>query len=190
MSTPHATHRTPGTDTTGPRSTAHWAVHPLPAELLAQLRERDDAGAVTRRITDTDGGNPLRCCFGRSTPGETLAFASYAPLRRWARETGADPAAYDESGPVFLHAHDCGGDPGTPHGRFPDAMRGERRTLRAYSGEGRILGGLLLDRSRPDGAPTIEEGLDQLYADPRVATVHVRAVEFGCFLVETRRTDP
>ncbi|CAM5468516.1 hypothetical protein SANTM175S_10444 [Streptomyces antimycoticus] len=55
--------------------------------------------------------------------------------------------------------------------------------LRAYSAEGNILGGRLLN----DGEPTIEEGLAELYADPQVAAVHVRAVEFGCFLAETRR---
>ena len=27
----------------------------------------------------------------------------------------------------------------------------------------------------------------ELYADPEVAVVHVRCVEFGCFVAETRR---
>ncbi|MFI8853080.1 DUF1203 domain-containing protein [Streptomyces sp. 891-h] len=153
---------------------------------LAELRTRDDAGAPPRRVVDEEGGNPLRCCLERSKPGETLALVSYAPLRRWAQETGADPGPYDEVGPVFIHPHDCGGWAGAPDGGYPEALRGERRTLRAYSAQGHILGGLLLDQEQ-EGTPSLEEGLARVYEDPRVAAVHVRAVEFGCFQLETRR---
>ncbi|MGP3973724.1 DUF1203 domain-containing protein [Streptomyces sp. 8N114] len=163
-----------------------YEIRAIPPRTLDELRTRDDAGAPPRRVVDEEGGNPLRCCLERSKPGEALALVSYAPLRRWARETGADPGAYDEVGPVFIHHHDCGGWSGAPDGSYPEAMRGARRTLRAYSTEGRILGGLLLDQGR-EGAPTLEEGLTRLYGDPRVAVVHVRAVEFGCFHLETRR---
>lgn len=34
---------------------------------------------------------------------------------------------------------------------------------------------------------TIEDGLSELYQDPEVAAVHIRAVAFGCFQAETRR---
>ncbi|WP_431981085.1 DUF1203 domain-containing protein [Streptomyces qinglanensis] len=170
------------------RRTGHtgFEVRAIPPGTLQELRARDDAGAPPRTVVDAQGGSPLRCCLERSRPGETLALVSYAPLRRWARETNADPGPYDEVGPVFIHPRDCGGWAGTPDGGCPEAMRGGLRTLRAYSAQGRILGGLLLDRGRK-GAPTVEEGLARLYADPRVAAVHVRAVEFGCFQVETRR---
>ena len=50
---------------------------------------------------------PIRCCLGRSRPYETIALVSYAPLRRWARETGARPGPYDEVGPVFIHPEEC-----------------------------------------------------------------------------------
>ncbi|NSC24764.1 DUF1203 domain-containing protein [Streptomyces albus subsp. chlorinus] len=166
--------------------TPPYEIRALAPTTLAELRVRDDAGAAPRTRMDTEGGTPLRCCLERSKPHETLALVSYAPLRRWARETGADPGPYDETGPVFIHPQDCGGWAGAPDGAYPEAMRGERRALRAYSAEGRILGGLLLDQGRAD-TPSIEEGLVRLYADPRVAAVHVRAVEFGCFHVETRR---
>ncbi|WP_369208954.1 DUF1203 domain-containing protein [Streptomyces sp. PU-14G] len=169
--------------------TTHYTILALTPETLAELRTRDDAGAPPRTVTDTDGGTPLRCCLRRSGPGETLCLVSYAPLRRWARETGAEPGPYDEVGPVFIHPEDCGGWAGGLDGGYPDAMRGDRRALRAYSAEGRILGGLLVEERRP-GAPTIEESLTRLYADPRVAAVHVRAVEFGCFHTETRRAAP
>lgn len=159
----------------------NYEIRAIAPEVLKQLRISDDAGNPPRMVVDEEGGNPLRCCLGRSLPGETIALVSYAPLRRWALETGATPGPYSEVGPVFIHTEDCGGWPG---GGYPDAMRGERRVLRAYSAEGAILSGLLLN----GGDLTIEEGLAEVYRNPEVAAVHVRAVEFGCFHAETRRT--
>lgn len=104
-----------------------------------------------------------------------IALVSYAPLRRWAAETGVDPGAYDEQGPVFIHAEACPG---------PDAdvlpFTGAHRTVRRYSAEGRILGGQLV--AAPDDA-----AFRNAFDDPAVALVHVRAVEYGCFLYEVRR---
>lgn len=102
---------------------------------------------------------------------------SYAPLRRWAAETGADPGAYDEQGPVFIHAEECAGPTG---GDLPFTYA--PRTLRRYGADGRILGGRLV-RAPEEFAPALGEA----FADPAVALVHVRAVEHGCFLYEVRR---
>jgi hypothetical protein len=126
---------------------------------------------------DDEGGAPLRCCLRRSEPGERIALLSYAPLRRWAAETGADPGAYDERGPVFVHADDCGGPDSTSH-----PFTGAHRVLRRYSAEGRILGGRLVDPSE-----SFDEAFAEAFTDLEVALVHVRAVEYGCFLYEVRR---
>ncbi|MBL1100938.1 DUF1203 domain-containing protein [Streptomyces coffeae] len=161
--------------------TPRYDIRAIAPEALRRLRIMDDADRPPRIVVeDENGGSPLRCCLGRSGPHETIALVAYSPLLRWALDTGADPGPYNETGPVFVHREPCGGWTGTG---VPDGLRGDRRVLRAYSADGSILGGLLLD----GGTPTIEEGLDQLYRDPRVAAVHVRAVEFGCFLAETRR---
>ncbi|MFI6511809.1 DUF1203 domain-containing protein [Streptosporangium sp. NPDC050855] len=157
-------------------------VRAIAPDVLRELLERDDAGGAPRMVLDEEGGNPMRCCLGRSLPGERIALVSYAPLRRWAAETGADPGPYDEVGPVFVHTGGCAGPVGSG---FPDAMRGDRRALRAYAADGRILKGRYVEAG--DGHPSIEEELDDLYRDPEVAAVHLRAVEFGCFLLETRR---
>ncbi|NYH79550.1 hypothetical protein FHR84_002888 [Actinopolyspora biskrensis] len=164
-------------------TTARFQVRPLDPAVLNELRERDDAGRVPRVVTETqERGAPLRCCLRRGRPGERIALLSYAPLRRWSRATGADVGAYDEVGPVFVHAEPCDGPDRAP---WPEELRGDRRVLRAYSEGGRILGGRLLDtRERTQLA---ERTADELLADPAVALVHVRAVEFGCFLFEVRR---
>ncbi|MFG3123243.1 DUF1203 domain-containing protein [Streptomyces sp. NPDC048201] len=145
--------------------------------VLAELRAADDAGRPMNAVTDTEGGAPLRCCLRRSAPGERIALVSYAPLRRWAAETGAEPGAYDEQGPVFIHAEPCQGPASDAH-----AFTLNHRVLRRYSHGGHILGGTLV--TPPED---FEAALTEAFTDPEVALVHVRAVEYGCFLYEVRR---
>ncbi len=185
-------------------------------------------GNPPRLLTDTEGGSPLRCCLRASAPGERVALVSYAPLRRWARSTGADPGPYDEVGPVFIHPAPC---PGPAGDGLPAALLGAPRVFRAYSARGHILGGwpFGLDGTDPasvagtspasaDGAGVGGAGvggtgaggtgaggarvrgtgpagaaealLADIYADPAVAVVHVRAMAFGCFLFEALRGAP
>lgn len=86
-----------------------YLARPVGAAALKQLRESDDAGRPMCPFTDEEGGAPLRCCLRPSRRGERTALVTYAPLRRWAAETGAEPGAYDEQGPVFIHAEECPG---------------------------------------------------------------------------------
>ncbi|MFD4790418.1 DUF1203 domain-containing protein [Streptomyces sp. NPDC058459] len=158
-------------------ATTTHAARPLMEPALTQLRSTDDAGRPLSPRTDPEGGAPLRCCLRPSEPGERIALVAYAPLRRWAADTGAEPGAYDEQGPVFIHADPCGG-PET--GGL--AFTGAHRVLRRYSHDGRILGGRLV--TPPED---FEAALTEAFTDPEVALVHVRAVEYGCFLYEVRR---
>ncbi|MFJ7963611.1 DUF1203 domain-containing protein [Streptomyces sp. NPDC096324] len=154
-----------------------YTAQPIGASALKELRDTDDAGRRPVPLTDEEGGSPLRCCLRRSEPGERVRLVSYAPLRRWAAQTGAEPGPYDETGPVFIHAEECAG-PATDALPFTNA----HRTVRRYSARGRILGGRLV------GTPSaIGEAFTEAFADPEVALVHVRAVEYGCFLYEVRR---
>lgn len=174
---------TTGTTTETTARAAHlrraaYPVRPIEPPVLRELRAVDDAGRPAVAVTDEEGGAPLRCCLRRSAPGERIALVSYAPLRRWAAERGVDPGAYDEQGPVFVHARECDGPADDDGYAFTNA----RRTLRRYSAAGHILGGRLV--TDPGGfGPAFEEA----FADPAVALVHVRAVEYGCFLYEVRR---
>lgn len=164
--------------------TVAFDVVPIPSDVLAELLVRDDAGRVPEIIDGPDAEDkPLRCCLRRSLPGERIALLSYAPLRRWAREAGADPGPYDELGPVFVHAQSCAGPVSA---RWPEPLRGTLRVLRAYSADGRILGGCLLDS--PEKTRLSERTVSDLLADPEVAMVHVRAVEHGCYLFAAQRT--
>ncbi|MGW1409639.1 DUF1203 domain-containing protein [Streptomyces sp. NPDC002403] len=164
--------------------TTTYEARAIDAAVLKQLREQDDAGRTRTPVTDPEGGAPLRCCLRHSEAGERIVLVSYAPLRRWAVEAGAEPGPYDECGPVFVHAEECGGPASGPG--YPVELHGARRVLRAYSAQGHILGGRLIEIPR-DRATEVDHALHEVFADPAVALVHVRAVEFGCFMVEIRR---
>lgn len=152
---------------------------------LKELRETDDAGRPCVPYTATDAGSPLRCCLRGNGVGERIALVSYAPLRRWAAQTGARPGAYDEQGPVFVHAEDCGGPAGGRTG-YPFSRAGALRTVRRYDARGRIVGGRLLTIPA-DEERGYDEALTEAFADPEVELAHVRAVEYGCWHFEVRR---
>lgn len=166
-------------------TTTAYAPRPIDPLALKQLRTTDDAGRPCAPYVDAEGGAPLRCCLRPIAPGEHVALVSYAPLRRWAAETGAAPGAYDEQGPVFIHAEDCEGPTPGEEG-YPFARPGALRTLRRYSAEGRIVGGRLMEIPDP-AAEGFDAAFAEAFADPEVALVHVRAVEYGCFHFEVRR---
>ncbi|MEV0121896.1 DUF1203 domain-containing protein [Streptomyces sp. NPDC050703] len=164
-----------------------YTPRPIDPETLAELRRRDDAGRDCVPYVDHEGGDPLRCCLRPVAPGERVALVSYAPLRRWAARTGAAPGAYDEQGPVFIHAEPCAG-PDEGRKEYPFSRAGALRTLRRYDAGGRIVGGRLLEIPEA-GTEGFDAAFGEAFADPAVALVHVRAVEYGCFHFEVRRED-
>ncbi|WP_328535312.1 DUF1203 domain-containing protein [Streptomyces sp. NBC_00344] len=164
---------------------------PIPPATLKELRDTDDAGQPLQPGTASENGipfhcvgSPLRCCLRTIEPGERVALVSYAPLRRWAAETGAQPGAYDESGPVFIHAGECEG-PRSTHD-YPFARQGALRTIRRYGADGHIVGGRLFEIPE-DAGGGFDQAFDAAFAEPEVALVHVRALEYGCFQFEVRR---
>ncbi|MEV1019226.1 DUF1203 domain-containing protein [Streptomyces sp. NPDC050264] len=166
-----------------------YTARPIGATVLNELRSLDDANrpCLPYTATDDDAGSPLRCCLRPVREGERIALVSYAPLRRWAAATGAHPGAYDEQGPVFVHAaaEDCPGHVPDP-GRYPFDRPGALRTLRRYDARGHIAGGRLLEIPAAATAG-FDAALDEAFADPDVVLVHVRAVEYGCLHFEVRR---
>jgi hypothetical protein len=180
---PATTAAAPATTAAAPATTARPLA--ISSDVLSQLRVRDDAGHSPVPAVDEAGGSPLRCCLRPVRPGELVALVSYAPLRRWARETGVDPGPYDEVGPVFIHPEPCAG-PGPD--KYPADLMGSRRVFRAYSADGRIRRGRLVEPAEVRDAASAGAVLAEMFADRDVALVHARAVEFGCFIFEVRRS--
>ncbi|MFJ5675871.1 DUF1203 domain-containing protein [Streptomyces sp. NPDC093097] len=168
-----------------------YTVLPVDPAVLKELRIADDAGrpCAPYTVTDDDAGSPLRCCLRPTRPGERIALVSYAPLRRWAAAGGALPGAYDEQGPVFIHAEECEGF--TPGDGYPFDRPGALRTVRRYDARGHIAGGRLLEIPA-DATTGFDAAFDEAFSDPDVVLVHVRALEYGCFFFEVRRpsTEP
>ncbi|MFF3543653.1 DUF1203 domain-containing protein [Streptomyces platensis] len=169
-----------------------YSALPLPSTVHKELCSTDDAGRPAEPFTAREDGVPqdvigalLRCCLRAAREGERVALVSYAPLRRWAAATGAAPGAYDEQGPVFVHAEPCGG-PDAAAGRYPVTGTGALRVLRRYNAQGQIIGGRHLEVPEDAGA-AFDAALGEAFADPETALVHVRAVEYGCFQFEVRR---
>ncbi|OKI05371.1 hypothetical protein A6A06_07745 [Streptomyces sp. CB02923] len=166
---------------------------PIPAAALKELRESDDsgrdmepfaAGSVSDRVDSV--GSPLRCCLRAVVEGERIALVSYAPLRRWAQERWARPGAYDECGPVFIHAEECGGPDAAGRAGYPFARPGALRTLRRYNADGHIVGGRCFEIPA-DADAGFDAAFAEAFAQPGVELVHVRALEYGCFHFEVRR---
>jgi hypothetical protein len=115
---------------------------------------------------DPEGGAPLRCCLRDSRPGERIALASVTPP--------GPQGAYAESGPVFLHADPCGGP---DHAGYPDEFRRRIQVFRAYSADGRIVGGRVV-RPEDDQEAVAEE----LLGEADVAYLHSRNLVHGCYM--------
>ena len=140
-------------------------VDALPASLAA---------AATSVWDDDAGGAPLRCCLRDSRPGERVALVSVTPP--------GPMGAYQEVGPVFLHAEGCDG-PSSPG--YPDAFRDRPQVFRAYAADGSIAGGEIVD------AGTGQEAVaERMLEDPEVAFLHTRNVVYGCYMLMIRRSAP
>ena len=195
--TPERTDPAPATGPSSCPTSPRHLPRAIPPAALSELRVRDDAGRALRPFVvsalsaplDAEG-DPLRCCFRSARADERIALVSYAPLRRWATAHQADPGAYDEVGPVFIHADPCSGPErsGAMAG-YPHARPGARRILRRYDDRGVLLGGALLEIPA-DTTAGFDSALDEAFEDPAVALVHVRALEHGCFQFTVERPAP
>ncbi len=119
-----------------------------------------------QRWHDDVGGAPLRCCLRDSRPGEEILTAQVSPP--------GPQGAYQETGPVFVHAEQCDG-PERPG--YPEDFRGRTQVFRAYSAAGRIVGGRVV---APDDDQ--EAVARELLAGDGVAFLHSRNLIYGCYM--------
>lgn len=153
--------------TTAGRPLAALTVTALPSDLGPRALSGQDPPRVR---TDHDGA-PLRCCLRDSTPGEGVVLVQVTPP--------GPRGAYAERGPVFVHAHDCGGP---DRDGYPDPWRGRRQVFRSYDADGAIVGGEVVDPGTGQ-----EEVAARLLDDPAVTFVHARNLVHGCFMLTITR---
>ena len=88
---------------------------------------------------------------------------------------------------MFIHPEPCGGPVGGSW--YPEELIGATQVFRAYRANGSILGGRLATGDELADQEAARRVLSGLFADPEVAVVHARQLEFGCFTFEVRRAD-
>lgn len=155
---------------------APFKIVPIRMDFLARAREGvDDLGQPVERHL-AQGGEPLRDCLRRATPGEPILLASYCPF------TVDGP--YKEYGPVFISA--------VPQDASrPDVLptRGQRPyladsfVLRAYSADERIVDACM---SSPEAAAA---DLHRFFLRAQVAFVLARFPTYGCYGLRIERGD-
>ena len=160
--------------TTTTRTQQTLTVHAIDPARLDAVRDAgtDGFGNPFTAYDATGDGEPLRCCLRFARAGEPIALISWAPF--------TEVSPWREVGPVYVHAERCVGPAGSG---IPRALSRGPLLLRTY----RADGSMDYDHNTLVGADDVEPMLDDLLAEPEVATVHVRTVRPQCFLYAVTR---
>lgn len=146
------------------------SVAPIPAEFLRRVRTegRDDLGQQVKRVR-AEGGEPCRDVLRRAVEGEELILASFSPFEK--------PGPYKEYGPIFVLANESS-EPvsrdAVQTGSERDYLRGQF-AIRAYSSDEEIIDAALVGAAEAQGI------VEELFARPDTAFLHVRFPSYGCF---------
>lgn len=146
----------------------------IPADVVRAYRAGgpDANGQVPERQVADGGGNPCRHCLGMIPQGAAMLVLAHRPFPA--------PQPYAEVGPIFLCADPCergGGE------ALPEMLASPEYIVRGYGADDRIVygtGGVVATGAIPARAA-------EVFADPRVAYVHVRSARNNCFQVRIER---
>lgn len=132
----------------------------------------DANGQVPERKVSDGGGNPCRHCLRMIPEGAGMLVLAHRPFPA--------PQPYAEVGPIFLCADPCergGGE------ALPEMLASPDYIVRGYGPDDRIVygtGGVVATGAIPARA-------EALFADPRVAYVHVRSARNNCYQLRIDR---
>lgn len=127
----------------------------------------DAHGHPPEHATSTGPGNPCRHCLKNIPKGADMLILAYKPF------DGTNP--YAEVGPIFLCADPC--TPGTDTEAPEILQTAPDYLLKGYSQDDRIIYGTGAVTPTPD----IHAKIDDLFARPDVAYIHVRSARNNCF---------
>lgn len=147
---------------------------PMPADQAAAYRAgAPDAYGLAPERSTSPGGYPCRHCLGDIAEGEpylTLAYRPFPTLQ-----------PYAETGPIFLHAEPCRRYEAAEE--LPPMLESPDYIVRGYGGDDRIVygsGGVVATQAIVDRAR-------ELFADPRIAYLHVRSARNNCYQCRVER---
>jgi hypothetical protein len=144
-------------------------------EQLRQLRSSgiDHNGDPVETFTDSEGGWPLRCCLTDSAPGDELAIVAWSPFP-WR-------GPFAETGPIVIHAGECGGTCATG---VPAPFLARRQLVRPYGRDRRIAYDRVVIVEPDASLPSVLAGV---LADDGIDFALVRNVLAGCYSFTARR---
>jgi hypothetical protein len=156
-------------------SDSGFRVVALAAEAFAPLWSLDDeelgARGMRRIVADSKPGSPCRVSLVDAEPGERLLLLNFA------HHDVSTP--YRSSGPILVRENAVTAHPAV--NEIPDMLRSRLLSLRAYGARG-----MLVDSDIAEGG-ALDARLAELFADPRVAYVHLHNARPGCFNCRVER---
>lgn len=143
-----------------------------PFEALFRLDELELAKlGIRRRVAKEKPGYPCRVSLEDAEVGESLLLLPF--------EHHAVDSPYRASGPIYVREVAMQASPG--EGEVPGFFRHRQLSARAYSAKG-----MMRDASVFEGV-ALEASLEALFADPKVAYVHLHNAQPGCFMARVDR---
>jgi len=155
----------------------HWrlgGLDPAPFEPLFAMTDDELSRLGARRRTATDApGFPCRVSLEDAPVGAELLLLPYE------HHPAASP--YRASGPIYVRRGAVRRD--LQPGEVPSYVSGRLISVRAYDAAAMMIAASVCEGSAVAGA------LDELFADPAVAYVHLHNAKRGCFSCEAIRVD-
>lgn len=145
---------------------------PTPVVRALQAGNVDANGQMPERKVAEGGGNPCRHCLKMIPEGAGMLVLAHRPFPA--------PQPYAEVGPIFLCADACEAGGGEA---LPGMLGSPDYIVRGYGADDRIVygtGGVVATDAIPARAA-------ELFADDRVAYVHVRSARNNCYQCRIER---
>lgn len=153
------------------KSVHSFRVSGISAHLVDDLRRLSDdelrSRRVVRRVVDNKPGFPCRVTLEDAEVGETVLLLNYEHL------PGQSP--YRSVGPIFVR--ESASQSYSETNEIPGVLRvpGRLFSMRAYDHEDMLVGAEVIE------SPEIEDSLQRLFIDARVAYIHVHNAGPGCY---------
>lgn len=131
-------------------------------------------------IADAHPGYPCRVSLEDAQEGERVLLVNYTSHGSMA-DSDPDPVPHPYRTAYAIYVREGAPQAEPLVGRLPPVFAGRRMSLRGFDEEGLLVHALLA------GPSEVEEGIGELFAEPRVACIHAHNAAYGCFAARIER---
>ena len=150
-----------------------YRIEGLARQRFADLEALSDTALAERgaiRLTaDSERGYPCRVSLDHAAPGESVLLLNHV--------SNDAPTPYRTAFAIFVRERR--GDAAVYVDRLPPVLEGRMLSLRGYDAAGMLREALLT--SEP------EAGIERLFAEPEIESIHAHTAAYGCFLAKIGR---